>query len=78
MRKKMFPNKMRKISPEKERPQNMLATQDSKEVSLASITLGQSEAYRAATSLGKSSIDLLLKGQKHKKYCSNNCHSWML
>lgn len=63
---------MRKISPE-----NLLVTQESKEVRLASITLGQSEAYRAATSLVKSFIDLLLKGQKHKKYCSN-CHSWML
>lgn len=74
----MFPNKIRKISPKKESLQDSLATQDSKEASLASVILGQSKAYGAATTLGRSSIHLLMKGQKHKKYCSNNCHSCML
>lgn len=58
----MFPNNIRKNSPKKECLQDSLATQDSKEVSLASIILAQSKAYVAATSLGKSFIDLLLNG----------------
>lgn len=62
----MFSNKIRKISPKKESLQDSIATQDSKEVSLASIILGLSKACVAATTLGRSSICLLMKGQKHK------------
>lgn len=53
----MIPNKIRKISPKKESLQDSLATQDSKEVSLASIILGQSKACVAATTFIHSALD---------------------